>query len=140
MVPQGFAAPNAALNSSINRGNALSKKLAALGIIVTSMNINPVGSNAAVIPLAGVSIPSAEALGVGPDDLVHLLFDYIGSQGNQPEVAVIEQLIAPGTVSAVVALFTGLFPALTTAGAEGRALAALANLAPVTAALLAALS
>jgi hypothetical protein len=40
----------------------------------------------------------------------------------------------------VVALFTGLFPALTPAGAEGRALAALANLAPVTAALLAALS
>jgi hypothetical protein len=140
MVPQGFAAPNAALNSSINRGNALSKKLAALGIIVTSMNINPVGSDASVIPLAGVSIPNAEALGVGPDDLVHLLFDYIGSQGTQPEVAVIEQLIAPATVSAVVALFTGLFPALTPAGAEGRALAALANLAPVTAALLAALS
>jgi hypothetical protein len=140
MVPQGFAAPNAALNSTINRGNALSKKLAALGIIVTSLEINPVGPVTAIIPLAGISIPNAEAQGVGPDDLVHLLFDYIGSDGIQPEVAVIEQLLAPGTVSAVVALFTGLFPALTTAGAEGRALAALANLAPVVAALLAALS
>jgi hypothetical protein len=140
MVPQGFAAPNAALNSTINRGNALSKKLAALGIIVTGMEINPVGPVTAIIPLAGISIPNAEAQGVGPDDLVHLLFDYIGSEGITPEVAVIEQLLAPGTVSAVVALFTGLFPSLTTAGAEGRALAALANLAPVVAALLAALS
>jgi hypothetical protein len=137
MVPQGFAAPNAALNSSINRGNALSKKLAVLGIIVTSMEIGPVGS---AVNISGVSIPNAEALGVGPDDLVHLLFQYVGGGDNQPEVAGIEQLIAPGTVSAVVALFGGLFPALSTAGAEGRALAALADLPSLSAALLAALS
>jgi hypothetical protein len=140
MVPQGFAAPNAALNSSINRGNALSLKLAALGIVVTSMNINPVGPATSTVPMSGISIPSAEAQGVGPDDLVHLLFEYIGSEGIQPEVAVIEQLLAPGTVSAVVALFTGLFPALTTAGAEGRALGALANLPAVVTALQSALS
>jgi|HubBroStandDraft_1064217.scaffolds.fasta_scaffold768437_1 hypothetical protein len=140
MVPQGFAAPNAALNSTINRGNALSLKLAALGIIVTSMNINPVGPATSTVPMGGISIPSAEAQGVGPDDLVHLLFDYIGSEGIQPEVAVIEQLLAPGTVSAVVALFTGLFPVLTTAGAEGRALGALANLPAVVTALQAVLS
>jgi hypothetical protein len=140
MVPQGFAAPNTALNSSINRGNALSKKLGLLGIVVTSMNINPVASAPVAIPTAGISIPTAESLGVGPDDLVHLLFDYVGSEGMQPEVAVIEQLLAPGTVSALVALFGALFPALSTAGAEGKALTALANLAPVAAALLAALS
>lgn len=135
MVPQGFAAPNTALNSTINRGNALSKKLGVLGIIVTSLNINPVGFAGASIPMSGVSIPTAEALGVGPNDLVHLLFQYVGSGGDQPEVAVIEQLLAPGTVSAIVALFAGLFPALSTAAAEGRALAALANIASVATAL-----
>jgi hypothetical protein len=140
MVPQGFAAPNTALNSSINRGNALSKKLGLLGIVVTGMNINPVSPVPAPIPSAGISIPTAESLGVGPDDLVHLLFDYVGSEGNQPEVAVIEQLLAPGTVSALVALFGGLFPGLSAAGSEGKALTALANLAPVAATLLALLS
>src|SRR5579863_3461415 len=112
MVPQGFAAPNSALNSTINRGNALSKKLALLGIIATRLEINPVGPAGADIPMNGISIPNAEALGVVPDDLVHLLFQYIGGGDMQPEVAVIEQLLAPGTVSAVIALFGGLFPAL----------------------------
>jgi hypothetical protein len=140
MVPQGFAAPNAALNSTINRGQALSKKLALLGIIVTSLDINPVGSTAVPVPLSGVSIPNAQALGVTVDDLVHLVFSYIGSQGNQAEVAVIEQLIAPATVGAVVALFTGLFPAATQVQADGRALSALAGIPAVTTALHGALS
>jgi hypothetical protein len=135
MVPQYFAAPNAMLNSTINRGNALRKKLAALGIIVTGLEINPVGSPAGSIPMDGVSIPDAEALGVGPDDLVHLLFDFVGSEGMQPEVAVTEQLLAPATVSAVIALFASLFPALSTPQAESRALAALAALASVAVAL-----
>jgi hypothetical protein len=135
MVPQYFAAPNAALNSSINRANALTKKLAALGIIVTAMEINPVGSTAGSIPVAGVSISDAVALGVAPDDLVHLLFDFVGSEGLQPEVAAVEQLISPATVSAVIALFGSLFPALSTPQAESRALAALAALASVAAAL-----
>ncbi len=140
MVPQGFAAPNSALNSTINRGNALSKKLGLLGIIVTSLEINPAGPAGANIPMSGVSIPNAEALGVGPDDLVHLLFQYVGGEGNQPEVAVIEQLLAPCTVSAVIALFGGLFPALSAVQSEGRALTALANLPSVATALKAALS
>jgi len=134
MVPQGFAAPNATLNSSINRGNALSKKLALLGIIVTSMEINPVGMN-----MPFVSLPNAEALGVSPDDLVHLLFQCVGGGDNLPEVAVIEQLIAPGTVSALIGLFGGLFPAMSAVQTEGRALTALANLPAVSTALKAAL-
>jgi hypothetical protein len=140
MVPQGFAAPNAALNSTINRGNALTKKLALLGIIVTSLEINPVGPAGSDIPMNGISIPQAQALGVGPDDLVHLLFEYVGGEGNQPEVAVIEQLLAPATVSAVVALFDGLFPALSAVQAESRAITALANLPSVATALQAALA
>ena len=137
MVPPGFAAPNAALNSSINRGNALAKKIAQLGIIVTSMDINPVGI--ADVPLSGITIPQAQAAGVGPDDLVHLLFEYVGGEGNQAEVAVMEQVIAPGTVSAVVALFNVLFPALSAVQSESRALTALADLPAVTTALQAAL-
>ncbi len=135
MVPQGFAAPNTALNSTINRGNALTKKLAHLGIFVTTLEINPVG-----FPSNGISIASAEAAGVGPDDLIHLLFQYIGGGDMQPEVAVIEQLIAPATVSAVVALYDGLFPALSAAQSESRAITALANLPAVAAALQAALA
>src|SRR5271155_2360106 len=135
MVPQGFAAPNAALNSSINRGNALSKKLGLLGIIVTSMEVNPVGMN---MPL--VSIPNAEALGVGPADLIHLLFQCVGGGDNLPEVAVIEQLIARGAFGALIALCGGLFPAMSAVQTEGRALPALANLPAVSPALKAALS
>ena len=135
MVPQGFAAPNTALNSTINRGNALSKKLALLGLFVTTLEINPVG-----FPSNGISIADAQAAGVGPDDLIHLLFQYIGGGDMQPEVAVIEQLIAPGTVSAVVALFDGLFPALSAVQSESRAITALANLPPVAAALQSALA
>jgi len=135
MVPQGFAAPNSALNSTINRANALSKKLALLGIFVTSLEINPVG-----FPSNGITIAQAQDAGVGPDDLVHLLFEYVGGEGNQPEVAVIEQLIAPGTVSAVVALFDGLFLTLSAVQAESRALTALANLPAVAAALQSALA
>jgi len=135
MVPQGFAAPNMALNSTINRGNALTKKLALLGIIVTTLEINPVG-----FPSNGISIASAQAAGVGPDDLIHLLFQYIGGGDMQPEVAVIEQLIASGTVSAVVALFEGLFPDLSAVQSESRAITALANLPAVAAALQAALA
>ena len=137
MVPQGFAAPNAALNSTINRGNALTKKLALLGIIVTRLEINPVVPDA---PTKGVGISDAEALGILPDDLVHLLFEYVGSEGNQAEVAVIEQLIAPATVSGVLALFSGLFPSLTAAQIESRALTALANLPAVATALQSALA
>ncbi len=140
MVPQGFAAPNTALNSTINRGNALTKKLAQLGIFVTTLEINPVGPAGSDIPLNGVSIAQAQAAGVGPDDLIHLLFQYIGGGDMQPEVAVIEQLIAPGTVSAVVALFDGLFPALSAVQAESRAITALANLPAVAAALQSALA
>ena len=140
MVPQGFAAPNTALNSTINRGNALTKKLAQLGIIVTTLEINPVGPAGSDIPLNGIGIAQAQALGVGPDDLIHLLFQYIGGGDMQPEVAVIEQLIAPATVSAVVALFDGLFPALSTVQAESRAITALANLPAVATALHTALS
>ena len=140
MVPQGFAAPNSALNSTINRGNALKKKLAYLGIIVTSLEINPVGAADIGVPMSGISLAQAQAAGVGPDDLVHLLFEYVGGQGNQAEVAVIEQLIAPGTVSAVIALFDGLFPALGAAQSESRALTALANLPAVATALQAALA
>ncbi len=140
MVPQGFAAPNTALNSTINRGNALSKKLAQLGIFVTTLEINPVGPLGSEIPLNGISIAQAQAAGVGPDDLIHLLFQYIGGGDMQPEVAVIEQLIAPGTVSAVVALFDGLFPALSAVQSESRAITALANLPAVAVALQAALA
>jgi hypothetical protein len=135
MVPQYFAAPNTALNSSINRGNALTKKLATLGIIVTGLEISPVGSPPGSVPLDGVSIPDAEALGVGPDDLVHLIFNYVGSEGIQPAVAMAEQLLTPATVSAIIALFGSLFPALSNPQAESRALAALAALASVAAAL-----
>jgi|SRR5271166_6768756 len=140
MVPQGFAAPNMALNSTINRGNALTKKLAHLGIFVTTLEINPVGPAGSDIPLNGIGIAQAQAAGVGPDDLIHLLFQYIGGGDMQPEVAVIEQLIAPGTVSAVVALFDGLFPALSAVQSESRAITALANLPAVAAALQAALA
>jgi len=135
MVPQYFAAPDAALNSSINRGNALIKKLAALGVIVTNMEIHPVGSAPGGLPMAGLSIQDAQALGVGPDDLVHLLFDYAGSDGMHPEVAAIEQLISPATVSAVIALFAGLFPGLSSSQAASRALAALAALVSMAGAL-----
>jgi hypothetical protein len=135
MVPEGFAAPIAALNSTFNRGQALSKKLALLGIIVTSLDINPIGSAAGTIPLSGVSIPNAQALGIGPDDAVHLVFNYIGSQGNQAEVGVIEQLLTPATVSGVIAVFVGLFPGASAVQAESRALTALANLPAVTTAL-----
>jgi hypothetical protein len=137
MVPQGYAAPNAALNSTINRGNALTKKLALLGIFVTRLDINPVVPDA---PTRGVSIPDAEALGIVPDDLVHLLFEYAGGEGNQAEVAVIEKLIAPCTVSGVLAVFSGLFPSLTASQTESRALTALANLPAVAAALQTALA
>jgi hypothetical protein len=140
MVPQGFAAPNAALNSTINRGNALTKKLALLGIIVTSLDINPVGGADIGVPMSGVSIAQAQAFGVGPDDLVHLLFQYVGGQGNQSEVAVIEQLMAQATVSGVIAIFNCLFPGLSAVQSESRALTALANLPPVAAALHTALS
>ena len=139
MVPQGFAAPNAALNSTINRANTLSKKLAHLGIIVTSLGINPVGAGAAGIPVTGIGIAQAQSAGVTPDDLVHLVFEYVGGEGNQAEVAVVEQLIAPATVSAVVALFDGLFPGLSAIQSESRALTALANLPAVASALLSAL-
>lgn len=131
MVPQGFAAPNTALNSTINRGNALSKKLAVLGIIVTSLEINPIGPNAP----GGVSIQDAQALGIGPDDLVHLLFQFAGGGDIRPEVAVIEQLIAPSTISSVIALFSGLFPLLTPDKIESRVLTMLANLPSVAKAL-----
>jgi hypothetical protein len=137
MVPQGFAAPNAALNATINRGNALSKKLALLGIIVTRLEINPVVPNA---PLNGVSISDAQTLGIGPDDLVHLLFEYVGGEGNQAEVAVIEPLLAPATVSSIIALFDGLFPSLSAVQSESRALTALANLHSVAAAVQSALA
>jgi hypothetical protein len=140
MVPQGFAAPNLALNSTINRGNALTKKLALLGIFVTTLEINPVGPAGSEIPLNGIGITQAQAAGVGPDDLIHLLFQYIGGGDMQPEVAVIEQLIAPGTVSAVVALFDGLYPALSAVQAESRAITALANLPAVATALQSALA
>jgi len=85
--------------------------------------------------MAGLSIQDAQALGVGPDDLVHLLFDYAGSDGMHPEVAAIEQLISPATVSAVIALFAGLFPGLSSSQAASRALAALAALVSMAGAL-----
>jgi hypothetical protein len=135
MVPQYFAAPDAALNSSINRGNALIKKLAALGVVVTGMEIHPVGSAPATTPMGALSIPDAQALGVGPDDLVHLLFDYAGSGGVRPEVAAVEHLISPATVGAVIAVFAGLFPSLSSSEAASRALAALATLVSMAAAL-----
>lgn len=139
MVPQGFAAPNAALNSTIHRGNALVKKLTTLGIVVTGLEINPVGATDA-LPVGMVGITQAQALGVGPDDLVHLLFTYVGSQGNQAEVAVIEQLLAQATVSAIIAIFNGLFPGLSAVQSESRALTALANIPSVASALQTALA
>jgi len=135
MVPQGFAAPNAALNSTINRGIALTKKLALLGVVVTGLDINPVGAADMGVPMSGVTIAQAQALGVGPDDLVHLLFGYVGGQGNQAEVAVIEQILETVTVNAIIALFNGLFPGLSAAQSESRALTALANLPTVATAL-----
>ena len=139
MVPQGFAAPNAALNSTIHRANALVKKLATLGIIVTGLEINPVGG-ASPMPVGNVGAAQAQALGVGPDDLVHLLFTYVGNQGNQSEVAVIEQLLAQATISAIIAIFNSLFPGLNAAQSESRALTALANIPSVATAVQTALA
>jgi hypothetical protein len=106
-----------------------------LGISVINFNINPVEPVQAMVPTQGVSIADARAQGVGDTDLVHLLFTYVGGGDMQPEVAVIEGLLAPGTVSAVVAVFQGLFPAMTQAQTEGQALAALANCPAVQTAL-----
>ena len=140
MVPQGYAAPNTACNSTFNRGNALSKKLGLLGIVVTGLDINPVGAADIGVPTSGITFTQAQAAGVGPDDLVHLLFQYIGSEGNQAEVAVIEQLIATATVSSVIELFDVLYPNLSAVQCESRALTALANLPGVATALKAALA
>jgi hypothetical protein len=140
MVPQGYAAPNTSLNSTFTRGNALSKKLGLLGIMVTSLDINPIGAVDMGVPSSGITVSQAQAAGVGPDDLVHLLFQYVGSEGNQAEVAVIEQLIASATVSSIIELFDVLFPNLSAVQCESRALTALANLPGVASALKSALA
>src|ERR1700689_2944632 len=99
MVPQYFAAPNTALNASINQGIALQKKLAVLGITVTGFIVNPIGD---VYGIPNMTVAQAQAQGVGPDDLVHLLFSFLGAAtGQTPEVSVIAGLIAPANVSAV---------------------------------------
>ena len=141
MVPQYFAAPNTLLNASINQGLALQKQLAALGITVTGFIINPVGD---VYGIPNLTVAQAVAAGVGPDDLVHLLFSYLGGGQNQtPEVSVIAGLLAPANVSAIIALMNGLFgygpTGFDPTAALGHALTALANLPAVVAALEAAL-
>ena len=72
MVPQGFAAPNMALNSTINRGNALTKKLALLGNHRHHAGDQSSGGIYG-IPNMHQHRPGPGA-GVGPDDLIHLLF------------------------------------------------------------------
>jgi hypothetical protein len=142
MVPQYFASPNPALNASINQGVALQKKLAALGINVTGFIINPVGD---IYGMPNLTVAQGVAAGVGPDDLVHLLFSYLGAgQGQLPEVAVIAGLIAPANVSAIIALMNGLFgygpSGFDPSTGLGQALTALADLPTVAAAVHAALS
>ncbi len=142
MVPQYFASPNTTLNASINQGIALQKKLAVLGITVTGFIVNPIGD---VYGIPNMTVAQAQAQGVGPDDLVHLLFSFLGAAtGQTPEVSVIAGLIAPANVSAVIALMNGLFGYGPTGYDPivglGQALTALANLASVASALAAALS
>jgi hypothetical protein len=142
MVPQYFASPNTTLNASINQGIALQKKLALLGITVTGFIINPIGD---VYGIPNMTVAQAEAQGVGPDDLVHLLFTFLGAAtGQTPEVSVIQQLLAPGTVSAILALMTALFGYGPTGydpiAGLGQALSALAAIPAVVAAVKAALT
>jgi hypothetical protein len=142
MVPQYFAAPNQALNASINQGLALQKQLAALGITVTGFIVNPIGD---VYGIPNLTVAQAAAAGVGPNDLVHLLFSYLGGgQGQTPEVSVIAGLLAPANVSAVIALMNALFgygpTGFDPSAALGHALNALAELASVASAVEAALS
>jgi hypothetical protein len=142
MVPQYFASPNTTLNASINQGIALQKKLALLGITVTGFIINPIGD---IYGIPNMTVAQAEAQGVGPDDLVHLLFTFLGAAtGQTPEVSVIQQLLAPGTVSAILALMTALFGYGPTGydpiAGLGQALSALAALPAVVAAVKAALT
>jgi hypothetical protein len=142
MVPQYFAAPNTLLNASINQGLALQKQLATLGISVTGFIVNPVGD---VYGIPNLTVAQAVAAGVGPDDLVHLLFSYLGGgQGQTPEVSVIAGLLAPANMGALIALMNGLFGYGPTGydptAGLGHALSALANLPAVETALHAALS
>ena len=142
MVPQYFAAPNQALNASINQGLALQNKLAALGITVTGFIVNPVGD---VYGIPNLTVAQAVAAGVGPDDLVHPLFSFLGGgQGQTPEVSVIAGLIAPANMGALIALMNGLFGYGPTGydpvAGLGQALSALANLPAVASALQAVMS
>ena len=138
MVPSGYAAPNPALNSTITRGQVLASKLRMLGFFSVVLGVGPVGEGAAS-PSGLLTLAQVEASGVVPDDLVHLQFSYAGND-SLPEVSVVEQLLAPGTVSAVTNIFTDLFPNLSSAQAEAKALTAVANLPAVAAALKTALA
>jgi hypothetical protein len=132
MTPPGYAAPNPAVNCTINAATNAVPVLAKLGIIVTSTVIQT-GEGAGGIQSGVYQTPAeAELLGASPAlDAMYLQFKVEGVEPYQ-EAATIIRLLNQGTTEALMQLFAGIYPYPNTAQ---MALSAAASLPSVVAAI-----
>lgn len=126
MIPQGFASPNPKQNASINQGKSLQQKLAKLGVNVSNFFVNTISAETAPY----LSITDAEAAGVGPDDLINLVFLMPGQSAAQGYYSVAD-VAALFVDSAAVASIYNFFKYVNDPYATNSTLNAIANMPEV---------
>jgi hypothetical protein len=110
-VPAGYAAPNPAVNCTINYAASVATVLGKLNQIVTATVIQT-GEGAGGDQGNSVYATPAEAQQLGADpavDKLYLQFKIEGVEGYQ-EAATIGHQLAQGNVAALTELFSALYP------------------------------